>query len=252
MKIYNNILKAIEEKGAAYFILIDPDKISENNLSRFLSLAEEAGVDGFLLGGSLLLSGDLKSVIKRIKEESQIPIIIFPGSVSQVLPEADALLYISLISGRNADHIIGNHVLAAPMIKKSGIEPISTGYILVESGKVTTAEYMSGSKPIPRNKPEIAVATALAAEFMGMKMVYLEGGSGAELTVPNEMVKYVSSQCSIPVIVGGGIRDPKTANEKVLSGAKVVVTGNYFEKEENWSLIKEFADAIHYKLQIKV
>ena len=198
MKIYNNILKAIEEKGAAYFILIDPDKISENNLSRFLSLAEEAGVDGFLLGGSLLLSGDLKSVIKRIKEESQIPIIIFPGSVSQVLPEADALLYISLISGRNADHIIGNHVLAAPMIKKSGIEPISTGYILVESGKVTTAEYMSGSKPIPRNKPEIAVATALAAEFMGMKMVYLEGGSGAELTVPNEMVKYVSSQCSIP------------------------------------------------------
>ena len=215
MKIYNNILKAIEEKGAAYFILIDPDKISENNLSRFLSLAEEAGVDGFLLGGSLLLSGDLKSVIKRIKEESQIPIIIFPGSVSQVLPEADALLYISLISGRNADHIIGNHVLAAPMIKKSGIEPISTGYILVESGKVTTAEYMSGSKPIPRNKPEIAVATALAAEFMGMKMVYLEGGSGAELTVPNEMVKYVSSQCSIPVIVGGGIRDPKTANEKV-------------------------------------
>lgn len=252
MKIYNNILKAIDEKGAAYFILIDPDKISENNLSRFLSLAEEAGVDGFLLGGSLLLSGDLKSVIKRIKEESQIPIIIFPGSVSQVLPEADALLYISLISGRNADHIIGNHVLAAPMIKKSGIEPISTGYILVESGKVTTAEYMSGSKPIPRNKPEIAVATALAAEFMGMKMVYLEGGSGAELTVPNEMVKYVSSQCSIPVIVGGGIRDPKTANEKVLSGAKVVVTGNYFEKEENWSLIKEFADAIHYKLQIKV
>lgn len=252
MKIYNNILKAIEEKGAAYFILIDPDKISKNNLSRFLSLAEEAGVDGFLLGGSLLLSGDLKSVIKRIKEESQIPIIIFPGSVSQVLPEADALLYISLISGRNADHIIGNHVLAAPMIKKSGIEPISTGYILVESGKVTTAEYMSGSKPIPRNKPEIAVATALAAEFMGMKMVYLEGGSGAELTVPNEMVKYVSSQCSIPVIVGGGIRDPKTANEKVLSGAKVVVTGNYFEKEENWSLIKEFADAIHYKLQIKV
>jgi putative glycerol-1-phosphate prenyltransferase len=252
MKIYNKILKAIEEKGAAYFILIDPDKISENNLSRFLTLAEEAGVDGFLLGGSLLLSGDLLSVIKRIKEESQIPIIIFPGSVSQVLPEADALLYISLISGRNADHIIGNHVLAAPMIKKSGIEPISTGYILVESGKVTTAEYMSGSKPIPRNKPEIAVATALAAEFMGMKMVYLEGGSGAELTVPNEMVKYVSSQCSIPVIVGGGIRDPKTANEKVLSGAKVVVTGNYFEKEENWNLIKEFADAIHYKLQIKV
>lgn len=252
MKIYQHILKAIEDKGAAYFILIDPDKINEDSLSSFISKAEKAGVDAFLLGGSLLLSGDLKSVILKIKSISSIPIIIFPGSVSQVIPEADALLYISLVSGRNADQIIGQHVLAAPIIKKIGIEPISTGYILVESGKVTTAEYMSGSKPIPRNKPEIAMATALAAEFMGMKMIYLEGGSGAELSVPNEMVKYVSSQCTVPVIVGGGIRDPKTANEKVMSGAKIIVTGNYFEDEKNWDLIQKFADAIHYKQQVKV
>ena len=252
MRISKHILKAIEDKGAAYFILIDPDKINEDSLSSFISKAEKAGVDAFLLGGSLLLSGDLKSVILKIKSISSIPIIIFPGSVSQVIPEADALLYISLVSGRNADQIIGQHVLAAPIIKKIGIEPISTGYILVESGKVTTAEYMSGSKPIPRNKPEIAMATALAAEFMGMKMIYLEGGSGAELSVPNEMVKYVSSQCTVPVIVGGGIRDPKTANEKVMSGAKIIVTGNYFEDEKNWDLIQKFADAIHYKQQVKV
>ncbi len=252
MTTYNKVLNAIENKGAAYFILIDPDKINEDSLSNFISKAENAGVDAFLLGGSLLLSGDLKSIIIKIKAISNIPIIIFPGSVSQVLPEADALLYISLVSGRNADQIIGHHVLAAPMIKKTGIEPISTGYILVESGKVTTAEYMSGSMPIPRNKPEIAMATALAAEYLGMKMIYLEGGSGAEFSVPNEMVKLVSSQCSVPVIVGGGIRDPKTAHEKVKSGAKVIVTGNYFEDENNWHLIKEFADAIHYKLQVKV
>lgn len=252
MTTYNKVLNAIENKGAAYFILIDPDKINEDSLSSFISKAENAGVDAFLLGGSLLLSGDLKSIIIKIKAISNIPIIIFPGSVSQVLPEADALLYISLVSGRNADQIIGHHVLASPMIKKTGIEPISTGYILVESGKVTTAEYMSGSMPIPRNKPEIAMATALAAEYLGMKMIYLEGGSGAELSVPNEMVKLVSSQCSVPVIVGGGIRDPKTAHEKVKSGAKVIVTGNYFEDENNWHLIKEFADAIHYKLQVKV
>ena len=252
MRIYKHILKAIEDKGAAYFILIDPDKINEDSLSSFISKAEKAGVDAFLLCGSLLLSGDLKSVIIKIKSISSIPIIIFPGSVSQVIPEADALLYISLVSGRNADQIIGQHVLAAPIIKKIGIEPISTGYILVESGKVTTAEYMSGSKPIPRNKPEIAMATALAAEFMGMKMIYLEGGSGAELSVPNEMVKYVSSQCTVPVIVGGGIRDPKTANEKVMSGAKIIVTGNYFEDEKNWDLIQKFADAIHHKQQVKV
>jgi len=248
MKVQDKINKIISEKGAAYLILIDPDEISGEKLVRFVQHCEQSGVDGFLVGGSLMMSDNLDTILETISSESKLPTILFPGSVSQVSSKADAILFISLISGRNAEHLIGTHVIAAPLIKKSGLEAISTGYMLIESGKKTTAEYMSGSSPIPRNKPEIATATALAAEYLGMKFVYLEGGSGAEKTVPNEMVKMVSSALSIPVIVGGGIRDSKTAREKVENGASVIITGNFFENEENWHLVKEFADEIHIKL----
>lgn len=248
MKVQDKINKIISEKGAAYLILIDPDEISGEKLVRFVQHCEQSGVDGFLVGGSLMMSDNLDTILETISSESKLPTILFPGSVSQVSSKADAILFISLISGRNAEHLIGTHVIAAPLIKKSGLEAISTGYMLIESGKKTTAEYMSGSSPIPRNKPEIATATALAAEYLGMKFVYLEGGSGAEKTVPNEMVKMVSTALSIPVIVGGGIRDSKTAREKVENGASVIITGNFFENEENWHLIKEFADEIHINL----
>ena len=248
MKVQDKINNVVSEKGAAYLILIDPDEISGEKLIRFVHHCEQSGVDGFLVGGSLMMSDNLDTILETISSESKLPTILFPGSVSQVSSKADAILFISLISGRNAEHLIGTHVIAAPLIKKSGLEAISTGYMLIESGKKTTAEYMSGSSPIPRNKPEIATATALAAEYLGMKFVYLEGGSGAEKTVPNEMVKMVSSALSIPIIVGGGIRDSKTAREKVENGASVIITGNFFENEENWNLIKEFADEIHIKL----
>ncbi len=231
MKVYSSLIKTIEEKGAAHLVLIDPDKTNGERLFEFVKVCEQAGIDGFLIGGSLMIGDHLDESIKVIKAISELPVIIFPGSISQINPAADALLYISLVSGRNAEQIIGKHVMAAPMIKKTGIEPISTGYMLIESGGVTTAEYMSGSKPIPRNKPEIAAATALAAEYLGMKFVYLEGGSGAQMSVPAEMVKAVSSVCSVPVIVGGGIRTAADAAEKVKAGAKVVVTGNFFEDE---------------------
>ncbi|MFH0733375.1 MAG: geranylgeranylglyceryl/heptaprenylglyceryl phosphate synthase [bacterium] len=251
MNTYKYIIDTFEKKGAAYFVLIDPDKTYGQKLTEFVKIAESAGVDGFLIGGSLMLSGDLEKSIKTVKAASKLPCIIFPGGVNQVSPEADALLFISLISGRNASQLIGEHVLAAPLIKKYGIEPISTGYMLIESGKVTTAEYVSGTKPIPRNKAEIAVATALAAEYLGMKFVYLESGSGAELSVPDDMIKLVAKHCTIPIIAGGGIRTSKDANLKVLAGAKVIVTGNYFEDENKWPLLKEFAEAIHVK-EIKI
>lgn len=252
MKIYQYLQEVINKKGAAYLILIDPDKISGEKLQKFCKHCESVGVDGFLAGGSLMIDGNLAESIDIIKQSCSIPVITFPGSVEQITPNADALLYISLISGRNAEQIIGKHILAAPYIKKIGLETISTGYMLIESGKTTTAEYISNSKPIPRNKPEIAAATALAAEYMGMKCVYLEAGSGAELTVPNEMVKLVSQYCSIPVIVGGGIRDSRTAREKVENGASIIVTGNYFEDEKNWNQIKRFAEAVHIKLPVEV
>jgi len=252
MKIYNHLINTIKEKGAAYLILLDPDKLPENKLAGFLKHCEKSGVDGFLVGGSLMVNGDFNSFIEKVKVNTNLPSIIFPGSITQISPLADAILFLSVVSGRNAEHLIGKHVLAAPSIKKSGIEAISTAYILIESGSTTTAIYMSGSLPIPRNKPEIAAATALASEYLGMKLIYLEAGSGADNSVPNEMVKAVSDQCTIPVVVGGGIRNPGTAREKVNNGASIIVTGNYFEDENNWDMIRDFASAVHIKQSILV
>lgn len=252
MKIYNHLLNTIKQKGAAYLVLLDPDKLTDNKLPEFLRHCEKSGVDGFLVGGSLMVNGDFDLFIKKVKENTKLLSIIFPGSITQISHFADAILFLSVVSGRNPEHLIGKHVLSAPSIKKSGIEPISTAYILVESGSTTTAVYMSGSLPIPRNKPEIAAATALASEYLGMKLIYLEAGSGADNPVPNEMVKAVSDQCSIPIIVGGGIRNPQTARQKVESGASIIVTGNFFEDESNWGLIKDFASAVHLKQSILV
>jgi phosphoglycerol geranylgeranyltransferase len=252
MKTYKYLLNRIETKGAAYLVLLDPDKLSEAKLIPFVRHCEKSGVDGFLIGGSLMISGDLDSFVEKVKIETSIPVIIFPGSINQISPVADAILFLSVISGRNAEHLIGKHVTASPLIKRAKVEPISTGYILVESGVTTTAVYMSGSFPIPRNKPEIAAATALAGEYLGMKFIYLEAGSGAQDSVPDEMVKAVSEECSIPIIVGGGIRNPQTARRKVDNGAGIIVTGNFFENENNWDFIKDFANAIHHKLPIEV
>ena len=199
-----------------------------------------------------MMNNKFQSNLKLIKESVNIPVIIFPGGVNQVSPAADAILFLSVISGRNAEHLIGKHIIASPLIKQSGIEPISTGYILVESGVTTTAVYMSGSMPVPGNKPEIAAATALAGEYLGMRLIYLEAGSGAVKPVPDEMVKAVAEVCSVPVVVGGGIKNPQTARSKVNNGAQIIVTGNFFENENNWNLIKDFASAVHFKDSIEV
>ncbi len=250
--IYDYLLNTISSKGAAYLVLLDPDKLTENKLFQFIRHCEKSDVDGFLVGGSLILDGEFDNFVEKVKEITTLPVIIFPGEVNQICEYADALLYLSVVSGRNPEHLIGKHVLAAPIIKKKKVEPISTGYMIIESGSVTTAEYISGSKPIPRNKPEIAAATALAAQYLGMKLIYLEAGSGALNSVPNEMVKAVTDYCDVPVIVGGGIKSPQSAREKVENGAKIIVTGNFFEDEANWNLIKEFASAVHFKQPIIV
>ncbi|MDP2303079.1 MAG: geranylgeranylglyceryl/heptaprenylglyceryl phosphate synthase [Ignavibacteria bacterium] len=252
MRIYNYLETQIEKFGAAYLVLIDPDNLPVSKLHEFLSKCEEAEVDGLLVGGSLLIQEELSTYINSIKENSKLPTIIFPGSINQITPNADALLYISLISGRNPEHLIGKHVIAAPLIKKFNLETISTGYMLIESGVQTTAQYISGSSPIPSNKPGIAVATALAGQYMGMKLIYLEAGSGAQNHVPFEMVKAVSSMIDIPVIVGGGIRDSQTAAKLVASGAKIIVTGNHFENQDHWEYLKLFADAVHVKKSILI
>jgi phosphoglycerol geranylgeranyltransferase len=246
MKTYQKLLDVKEKRGAGYLILIDPDKVDSANLPVFVREATDAGVDGFLIGGSLLLSNEVDKIIQMIKSNTSVPVIIFPGSLFQVSPVADAILYLMLISGRNADHLIGNQVVASPIIKRAGLETISTGYMLIESGRTTSAEYMSNTKPIPNHKPDIAVAHALAAEHIGMKILYLDAGSGADVPVPDEMIQKIARHCSLPMIIGGGIRTPEVARQKVRAGASFVVTGTVNEQNSDHGLIKEIAAAVHF------
>jgi phosphoglycerol geranylgeranyltransferase len=191
-----------------------------------------------------MLSNEFDAVLRTMKENTERPVVIFPGSLFQISAVADAILYILLISGRNPDHLIGNHVVASPIIKRMKLEPISTGYMLIEGGNVTSAEFMSNTKPIPRAKPDIAVAHAIAAEMMGLKMLYLEAGSGALHSVPERMIAAVAKYVHLPIIVGGGIRTPEEAAKKVTAGASFVVTGTVVE-ESGLKHIRAFADAIH-------
>jgi len=245
MSIYESLLSTSKTKGAGYFILIDPDKIASDKLPSFVEQATEAGVDAFLIGGSLIVDDSFERCIKTIKKHTTIPAVIFPGGVMQISPSADAILFLSIISGRNPQHLIGDQVLAAPIVKRIGLEAISTAYMLIESGKTTSAEFMSNTQPLPRHKPDIAVAHAMAAEILGFKMIYLEAGSGAEQSVPEEMIGAIAKYCSVPLIVGGGLRTPEDARKKVHAGAKFIVTGTVLEKDSSISLVKEFASAIH-------
>jgi putative glycerol-1-phosphate prenyltransferase len=245
MKTFQRLLDIRNTRGAGYLVLIDPDKIDPSKLPSFVRDAAEAGVDGFLMGGSLLMANEMDKLLQIIKSNTTLPVVIFPGSLFQISPVADAILFLLLISGRNPDHLIGNQVTASPIIKKMGLEAISTGYMLIEGGTTTSAEFMSNTKPIPRNKPDIAVAHALAAEYIGMKMLYLDAGSGADSPVPDEMIQNISKYCPLPMIVGGGIRSPQVAREKVKAGASFIVTGTVNEHNSHHSLVREFAEAIH-------
>ncbi|MBN1399027.1 MAG: geranylgeranylglyceryl/heptaprenylglyceryl phosphate synthase [Bacteroidetes bacterium] len=239
------LLKTKRDRGAGYLLLIDPDKINKGEFPGFIKEASSSGVDAFLVGGSLMLTNEFEATLKTIKENTKTPVIIFPGSVSQVSSIADAILFLILISGRNPDHLIGNQVVAAPIIKRAGLEAISTGYMLIDGGNVTSAEFMSNTKPIPREKTDIAVAHALAAELIGLKLLYLEAGSGAKQSVPDEMINKIAQHCSLPVIAGGGICTPEEARNKIKAGASFIVTGTVIEQNSDSKVIKEFAQAIH-------
>jgi putative glycerol-1-phosphate prenyltransferase len=181
--------------------------------------------------------------IKAVKENCSIPVVIFPGHAMQIDSQADAILFLSLISGRNPELLIGQHVIGAPVIKEKQLPVIPTGYILVDGGSTTTAIYMSGTAPIPNNKPDIAACTALAGEMLGLKLIFLDAGSGASNSIPTNMIAAVRNQINVPLMVGGGIRDAQTAKDKCLAGADIVVVGNAIES--NPSLISELSDAVH-------
>ena len=244
----NCILKylheVLEKQNAGYLVLIDPEACEVDKCAKFAREVERAGADAILLGGSLLTI-DLHPIAAALKDETSLPIILFPGDSMHLTPHADAILYMSLISGRNPNYLIGEQVKAAPWIQRYDLEPIPTGYILIEGGNRTAVEFMSGTVPIPREKPDIAGPHALAAQYLGMQLVYLEAGSGAKFPIPNDMISTVKSQIEIPLVVGGGIRTPETATEKVNAGADFIVTGNILEKTGSFDLMKQFADAVH-------
>ncbi len=247
MQVFNQLLKRANKKGAGYFILIDPDTRTPKELAEFVKEICSKNIDGILIGGSLIVDSSFNDSIIAVKKASNVPVIIFPGSLQQISPIADAILFLSVISGRNPQYLFGDHVIAAPNIKKYNIEPISTGYMLFQSGRTTTAEFITNTKPLPPHKPEIAMAHALAAQYLGMKTVYLEAGSGADHSVPTKVVKAISSYVDIPIIVGGGIKTPDEAREKVEAGAKFIVTGNLFDDYGNLSSLDDFVKAIHTK-----
>lgn len=236
--------EVLRKHKAGYLVLIDPEGCEVEKSAKLAREVERAGADAILLGGSLL-TNDLHPIAETLKSETSLPIILFPGDSMHLTPHADAILYTSLISGRNPNYLIGEQVKAAPWIQRYALEPIPTGYILIDGGNRTAVEFMSGTTPIPRDKPDIAGPHALAAEYLGMQSVYLEAGSGAELPVPNLMISTVKQQIGIPLIVGGGIRSSEIAVEKVNAGADFIVTGNILEQKGSFELMKQFADAVH-------
>jgi putative glycerol-1-phosphate prenyltransferase len=221
--------KIISDKGKKKLaVLIDPDKYNAQSLNEILKICGQCPVDFILIGGSLI-SKSVDNVVELIKSRVSIPVVLFPGSLLQISTKADAILLLSLISGRNPDFLIGNHVVAAPFLKQSGIEVIPTGYILVESGNKTSVEYMSNTVPIPSDKIDIIVATAIAGEMLGLKFIYLEAGSGAKYHIPEKVIAEVKKNISVPLIVGGGIRNQKQMKALFNAGADVIVLGNSLE-----------------------
>ncbi len=227
-KIYARILQNKKEGKKSLAILLDPDKIT--NIHKNLSQIKKLKPDWLMIGGSLLFDNHLDKIISKIKQYCNAPIILFPGNNQQISSQADALLFLSLISGRNPEFLIGQHVSIAPVLAKSKLEIIPTGYILIENGQTTSVEYISQTQPIPRKKIDMALATAMAGEMLGMKLIYLEAGSGASKPVPSKLIKKVSKQIKVPLIVGGGIKNEKQLKKAFDSGADIVVIGTAIEK----------------------
>jgi phosphoglycerol geranylgeranyltransferase len=242
-RIYQSLLQHKEKGQKSFAVLIDPDKVTVEKIDELTALAAEARVDYLLVGGSLVVTNRLDEVVQQIKKNCDIPVILFPGSPSQITPYADALLYLSLISGRNAELLIGQHVISAPFVKQSRLEIISTGYMVIDGGAPTTVSYISNAAPIPADKNEIAMCTAMAGEMLGMKLVFMDAGSGAKRPITEAMIEKVAQIIEVPLVIGGGITDPEKAYRNCKAGADVIVIGNAIEKDA--SLIREMSAAIH-------
>lgn len=241
--IYNTLLQAKEHQQKKFAVLIDPDKVDENSIQTIVTNSIKANIDYFFVGGSLLTKNEVEHWITVIKQQCNIPTIIFPGSLFQVNDKADALFLLSLVSGRNPDLLIGQHVVAAPILKQMDIEIMSTAYMLVDGGQPTTVSYISNSLPIPQDKPQIAACTAMAGELLGMKIVYMDAGSGAKKAITPKMIQTVRKSVDVPIIVGGGIRTAEQAVARCQAGADLIVVGNAIETAPE--LVFDMSEAIH-------
>lgn len=241
--IYPKLVDAKATGQKKFAVLIDPDKVRLSHIDQIINIAIKSKVDYFFIGGSLVVNNMLDQCLEKIKEACDIPMILFPGSSMQLSYRADAILFLSLISGRNAELLIGKHVQVAPYIKMSPLEYMPTGYMLVDGGVPTTVSYISNTNPIPRTKVDIAVATAMAGEMLGLKLIYMDAGSGAKLPISTDMIQGVANTIDIPLIIGGGVRDPQKAFDNMKAGADVLVVGNAIEKDP--SLIVDIAAAVH-------
>ncbi|MEA5110761.1 Geranylgeranylglyceryl phosphate synthase [bioreactor metagenome] len=242
MTVYEQINQRMLQGRKQLAVLIDPDKSDNKTLEEIAARSSEAGVDYFFVGGSLLINNRMDDCIKILKQAGNIPVILFPGNTLQMSNKADAILFLSLISGRNAEMLIGRHVIAAPYLKLSNLEVIPTGYMLIESGRPTAVSYMSNSDPIPSDKNDIAICTAMAGEMLGLKLIFMDAGSGALNAVSESMISQVKQSLSIPLLVGGGIRTPEKAAASANAGADLLIIGN--ATEHNPSLIAEMCSAI--------
>lgn len=238
-----SIFETARSQGRKYLLpLVDPDKTHDGAAVQLGQTAQELGIPAILIGGSILTDGNLDRCIRSLKTHFTGKVLLFPGNTMQLSAEADGILFLSLISGRNPELLIGKHVVAAPYIKNAGLEAIPTGYMLIESGQQTSVSYMSHTFPIPSHKTDIAVCTALAGEMLGLRCIYMDAGSGALQAVPENMIRAVSTQVRVPLIVGGGIRSVADARKAVDAGADLIVVGNVLEKSPG--LLRDMVNAL--------
>lgn len=247
--IYKDQLLKTETNRKAFAVLLDPDNLTREACLHILALSETHHVDYFFMGGSLVTTQNQAALISLIKENSNIPVILFPSNSLHIDQQADGILLLSLISGRNPEFLIGQHVLAAPLLKASPLEILPTGYMLVDTGRQTTASYMSGTTPLPYDKPAIAACTAMAGELLGMKFIYLDGGSGALKPISPEMISAVKKSIEVPLIIGGGIKTKEMAHAAYAAGADIIVVGNEIEKNPGFlaevsEVLKSFSEEL--------
>jgi phosphoglycerol geranylgeranyltransferase len=244
MSVLDTLRTKAKQGRKSIAVLVDPDKVEDSTkLQHLINLASENCIDYFFVGGSLITTTNLAEVVKQIKDSVKIPVVLFPGNSIQIEPTADAILFLSLISGRNPELLIGQHVIAAPIIRNTRLEVIPTGYMLVNSGRTTSVAYISNTTPIPDDKYSLAACTAMAGEMLGLQSIYMDAGSGAEKEISARMIGAVRKSVSIPLIVGGGINTSRKAITALEAGADMIVVGNALEKDPE--LLMQISDQVY-------